>query len=39
MRGCERLVEEIERQTRGKLIKDGQWVMDYWRLRIVARAA
>jgi trans-aconitate methyltransferase len=35
----ERLVEEIERQARGKLFKDGQWVMDYRRLRIVARAA
>ncbi len=35
----ERLVEEIERQARGKLFKDGQWVMDYRRLRIVARTA
>ena len=35
----ERLVEEIERQARAKLFKDGQWVMDYRRLRIVARTA
>jgi len=35
----ERLVEEIERRARGKLFKDGQWVMDYRRLRIVARTA
>jgi len=35
----ERLVEEIERQARGRLFKDGQWVMDYRRLRIVAQAA
>ncbi|MGA2301498.1 MAG: methyltransferase domain-containing protein [Candidatus Acidiferrum sp.] len=34
----ERLVKEIERQARGKLFRDGQWVMDYRRLRIVARA-
>ncbi|HXR32318.1 MAG TPA: methyltransferase domain-containing protein [Verrucomicrobiae bacterium] len=34
----ERLVEEIERQAHGKLFKDGQWVMDYRRLRIVARS-
>jgi trans-aconitate methyltransferase len=33
----ERLVEEIERAARGKLFKDGQWVMDYRRLRIVAK--
>jgi hypothetical protein len=39
MRGCERLLEEIEHQARGKLFKDGRWVMDYRRLRIVARAA
>ena len=35
----ERLVEEIERQARGKLFKDGQWVLDYRRLRIMARKA
>jgi len=35
----ERLVEEIERRARGKLFKDGQWVMDYRRLRILARTA
>jgi len=35
----ERLVKEIERQARGKLFRDGQWVMDYRRLRIVARTA
>ena len=35
----ERLVEEIERQARGKLFKDGQWVLDYRRLRILARKA
>lgn len=35
----ERLVEEIERRARGKLFQDGQWVVDYRRLRIVARAA
>jgi len=35
----EKLVEEIEREARGSLFKDGQWVMDYRRLRIVARAA
>jgi hypothetical protein len=39
MRGCERLLEETERQARGKLFKDDQWVMDYRRLRIGARAA
>jgi trans-aconitate methyltransferase len=33
----EQLVEEIERQARGKLFKDGQWVMDYRRLRVVAK--
>jgi trans-aconitate methyltransferase len=33
----ERLAEEIERQARGKLFKDGQWVMEYRRLRIVAK--
>jgi len=33
----EQLVEEIERQARGKLFKDGQWVMDYRRLRAVAK--
>ena len=35
----ERLAEEIERQARGKLFKDGQWVLDYRRLRILARKA
>ncbi|MFI5097073.1 MAG: class I SAM-dependent methyltransferase [Candidatus Acidiferrales bacterium] len=34
----ERLVEEIGCQARGRLFQDGQWVMDYRRLRIVARA-
>ena len=34
-----RLVEEIEGQARGKLFQDGQWVLDYRRLRIVARTA
>jgi len=33
----ERLVQELEREARGKLFKDGQWVMDYRRLRIVAK--
>ena len=33
----ERLAEEIERQARSKLFKEGQWVVDYRRLRIVAR--
>jgi trans-aconitate methyltransferase len=33
----EQLMEEIERQARGKLFKDGQWVLDYRRLRVVAR--
>ena len=31
-----RLAQEIENQAHGKLFKDGQWVMDYRRLRIVA---
>lgn len=32
----ERLLVEIERELRPKLFRDGQWVMDYRRLRIVA---
>ncbi len=31
------LFEEIESQARGKLFKDGQWVMDYRRLQVVAK--
>ena len=33
----ETLVAEIERQARAALFHDGQWVMDYRRLRVVAR--
>ena len=33
----QQLMEEIERQARGKLFKDGRWVLDYRRLRVVAR--
>jgi trans-aconitate methyltransferase len=33
----EQLLEEIERRARGKLLKDGQWVLDYRRLRVVAK--
>ncbi len=33
----EQLLQEIERQARGKLFKDGQWVLDYRRLRVVAK--
>jgi len=31
------LLAEIERELRPKLFHDDQWVMDYRRLRIVAR--
>jgi trans-aconitate methyltransferase len=33
----ERLLAEIERELRPKLFRDDQWVMDYRRLRVVAR--
>jgi trans-aconitate methyltransferase len=33
----ERLVEEIERASRPKLFRDGHWVVDYRRLRVVAK--
>jgi SAM-dependent methyltransferase len=33
----ERLVEEIEHELRPKLFLDDQWVMDYRRLRVVAK--
>ena len=33
----ERLLAEIERELRPKLFRDAHWVMDYRRLRVVAR--
>jgi len=33
----ERLLLEIERESRPKLFRDDQWVMDYRRLRVVAK--
>jgi len=33
----EKLKAEVEREARPRLFQDGQWVMDYRRLRIVAR--
>lgn len=33
----ERLLVEIERELRPKLFRDGRWVMDYRRLRVVAK--
>ena len=33
----ERLLAEIERDLRPKLFRDDHWVMDYRRLRIVAK--
>jgi trans-aconitate methyltransferase len=33
----EKLASEVERQARATLYRDGRWVMDYRRLRVVAR--
>jgi trans-aconitate methyltransferase len=33
----EQLAEEVEKQARGALYRDGYWLMDYRRLRVVAR--
>ena len=33
----ERLKREVENEARGDLFRAGQWVMDYRRLRVVAR--
>ena len=33
----EKLKQEVEREARGDLFRDGHWIMDYRRLRVVAR--
>jgi trans-aconitate methyltransferase len=35
----ESLMEEAEREARGALYREGQWVLDYRRLRVVAKRA